>query len=118
MLKLETAIATISLILWTGASYALGDTQGIVSQVVTPPVSGGQHKLRIYFSTVHNDRYTCIQKQGYIETSDTASGMDAKALDRMTALALTALVTGSTLAIDSPGTDSCTNGNMAWLIKN
>ena len=44
--------------------------------------------------------------------------MDAKALDRMMALALTALVTGSTLAIDSPGTDSCTNGNMAWLIKN
>ena len=117
MPKLQRIIVAISLTLCTGASYALGDTQGIVSQVVTEPIVSAQHKLRIYFSTVHNDRWACLSTQGYIETSDTASGMDAKSLDTVMALALTALATGASLAFDSPGTNPCTNGNMAWLIK-
>ena len=118
MLKLRVGItAALLCILAAGVSNATPDIQGKVSKVVTLPVAAGKHAVRIYFSSHVNDRWGCLQNFGYIEANDATIYLDAKGLDRLVALATTALATDMTLAIDSPGTNPCTDANMFYLIK-
>lgn len=99
------------------ASAFAADTQGTVSQVVTLPVVGGKHTVRIYFSSYESDRWSCLKNFGYVEMNDAGPYLDGKGLDRALALATTALASGLTLGVDSPSTNPCTDANMVWLIK-
>lgn len=96
---------------------AAADTQGKVSKIVTLPVTNGKHVVRIYFSSHTNDRWLCLQNQGYIEANDGSPNLDAKGLDRLIALAAVAISTEMTLGIDSPGANPCTEANMFFLVK-
>jgi hypothetical protein len=88
-----------------------GDTEGKVARVVTPPTVAGKHVVRIYFSSFTSDRWGCLQNPGYVEAHDAGPYVDAKALDRLVALALAAMATDMTLSIDSPGANPCTEAN-------
>jgi hypothetical protein len=111
-----TCIALIVLFSGIGVANA-ADTQGKVSKVVTLPVTNGKHIVRIYFSSHTSDRWGCLQTLGYIEANDGSPTLDAKGLDRLVALATTAIAAEMTLGIDSPGTTPCTEANMFHLIK-
>lgn len=117
MAKLKSLVAyTLLLTPWIGVANA-ADTQGTVSRVVTLPVTSGKHIVRIYFSSYTNDRWGCLQNFGCIEANDASPNLDAKGLDRLVALATTALAADLTLGIDSPGTNPCAESNMFYLIK-
>jgi len=73
--------------------------------------------VQIYFSSYTNDRWGCIQSVDYVGANDGTAYLDAKGLDRLVALATTALAADLTFAIDSPGTNPCTSANMFYLIK-
>jgi hypothetical protein len=106
------------LVLASGIGVAnAADTQGKVSKIVTLPVTNGKHVIRIYFSSYTNDRWGCLQNPGYIEANDGAPNLDAKGLDRLVALATTAMAADMTLGIDSSGVTPCTEGVMFYLIK-
>ena len=110
-------IACATLIASFAGNAQAADTQGIVSRVVTLPVVNGKHTVRIYFSSYTSDRFQCLQNYGYIEANDATPHLDTKGLDRLVALALTALSSDMILGIDSPGTSPCTDANMFHLIK-
>ena len=110
-------IAWAMLIASLAGGAQAADTQGIVSQVVTLPVVNGKHVVRIYFSSYTSDRFLCLQNTGYVEANDASPHLDAKGLDRLVALALTAMSSGMILGVDSPGTNPCTEANMFHLIK-
>lgn len=93
------------------------DTQGKVSRIVTLPVTNGKHVVRVYFASHTNDRWGCLQSLGYVEAHDQSSYLDAKGLDRLVALASTAIAADMTLGIDSSGSNPCTEGVMFYLIK-
>lgn len=116
MLRFRIAACMLLLVSSVGAATA-ADTQGIVSRVVTLPVAAGKHTVRIYFSSYSNDRWSCLQTLGYIEANDASTNLDAKGLDRLVALATTALAADLTLGIDSPGSNPCTESNTFYLIK-
>jgi hypothetical protein len=111
------SIACATLIASFAGSVQAADVQGIVSQVVTLPVVNGKHVVRIYFSSYTHDRWLCLQNTGYVEANDASPNLDAKGLDRLVALALTAVSSGMVLGIDSPGINPCTDANMFHLIK-
>jgi hypothetical protein len=111
------SIACATLIASFAGSVQAADTQGIVSRVVTLPVVNGKHVVRIYFSSYTSDRFLCLQNTGYIEANDASPNLDTKGLDRLVALALTALSSDMILGIDSPGANPCTEANMFHLIK-
>ena len=115
MLKL-TGIVFLVLASGIGVASA-ADTQGKVSKVVTLPVTNGKHVVRIYFSSHTSDRWNCLQTLGYVEANDGSPYLDAKGLDRLVALATTAMAAEMTFAIDSSGGSPCTEGVMFYLIK-
>lgn len=111
------SIACATLVASLAGSVQAADTQGIVSRVVTMPVVNGKHAVRIYFSSYTHDRWQCLQNPGYVEANDASPYLDAKGLDRLVALALTALSSDVILGIDSSGASPCTEGVMFYLIK-
>lgn len=121
MSKIRNVLACVALMASSAVmaqAPPLPDAQGIVSRVVTLPVSNGKHVVRIYFASFSRDRFGCLASPGpgYIEAHDASASLDTKGLDRLVALALTALSTGMTLGIDSPGSSPCTEANMFHLI--
>ena len=89
------------LVSWPGSAFAAdtADTEGKVAKVVTLPVVDGKHSVRIYFASYTSDRWGCLQNIGYIEANDMSTYVDAKALDRFLALAITALTCDMTLEL-------------------
>jgi len=104
----------IGLVIVLTASAHAGDTQGKVDKV---KVLGQSNGIRIYLSAIENDRWGCIQDKGYVVVREATSTVDAKSLDRILSLALTAMSTGYTLGIDSQAGDPCNNGSQGFLIK-
>ena len=94
----------------------IGDSQGKVSAVTTLPLLGGAERIRIYFSSIENDRYGCLANQGFVEVTTASGYVTSTILNRIFALAVTAHATGKSFAIDSPGFNPCSEGNMAWLL--
>lgn len=111
-----TIIGMLLLVSGIGLASA-ADTQGKVSRIVTMPVTNGKHVVRIYFSSHTNDRWDCLPTPGYVEAHDGGPYLDAKGLDRLVALATTAMATEMTFGIDSNGASPCTDGVMFYLIK-
>lgn len=109
-------IVFLALFLGAGVASA-ADSQGKVSRVVTMPVTNGKHIVRVYFSSYTSDRWGCLQNLGYIEASDASPNLDAKGLDRLVAMAMTAMASDMTFAIDSSGGSPCAEGVMFYLIK-
>lgn len=110
-------VAGLTLIAFAQVAFSAADTQGIVSHITTRPVSNGKHVVQIYFSSHTYDRWNCLSTLGHIELNDATPYLDAKGLDRAFSLAVTALVTGMPLGVDSPAADPCLNANQVWLIK-
>jgi hypothetical protein len=52
-----------------------------------------------------------------VEANDASPNLDAKGLDRLVAIALTAVSSGMILGIDSSGGSPCTEGVMFYLIR-
>lgn len=115
-MKVLTCIASLMLASGVGVASA-ADTQGKVSRVVTLPLTNGNHIVRIYFSSHTNDRWGCLQSLGCVEANDGSTHLDAKGLDRLLALASTAIATDMTLGLDSHGSNPCTEAVMFHLIK-
>jgi hypothetical protein len=117
MSRIKGFVACAALIAGMVGSVDAADTQGVVSSVVTMPVANGKHVVRIYFSSYTQDRWLCLQNTGYVEASDASAYLDAKGLDRLVALALTAMSSDMILGIDSSGANPCSEGVMFYLIK-
>lgn len=117
MFRLNFIVSTLLLTIFSIEGATAADTQGMVSRVVTLPVTNGKHAVRVYFSSYTNDRWNCLQNLGYVEANDASSNLDSKGLDRLVALATIALAADLTLGMDSPGANPCTESNMFYLIK-
>lgn len=83
-----------------------GDTQGIVSAVRIRPAVSGVHSFEVWFSATSNDRWGCIQSDGYVVVSETNAAMTTDNYKRIFAVALAAQAAGKTLALDS-GVNAC-----------
>ena len=93
-----------------------GDTQGKIDRIAIQPVSGGVHSMLVYFSNNENDRYACIANQGYMYVSTANPAVNLDHFNMMLSLAMAAQISGRSFAIDSPQSDPCNSGNMAWLL--
>lgn len=95
----------------------IGDTQGVVSAVRVRNYSAGVQTFEVWFSSTSNDRFGCIQTDGYILVSEAGSAMSAENYKRLFAIALAAQVSGKVLALDSGLGNPCINVNMAWMVN-
>ena len=100
------------------AAAPTGDTQGKVSAVRVQNTSNGANSFRVYFSNVENDRFNCIQNDGYVTIKENGPFVSPESYKAIYSAALTALASGKTLALDSPGTTPCDNANIATLLAN
>lgn len=94
-----------------------GDTQGIVSAVRVKAAVNGAHAFEVWFAATSNDRFGCIQNDGYVVVSETASAMTPDNYKRIFAIALAAQAAGRTLAVDSGGTNPCESVIVAWMVN-
>ena len=98
------------------SALPLGDTQGTVSAVRIRPASGTVNSFEVWFSQVQNDRFGCLGGGGRIVVYDNGSGVTPESFKQMFAVALVAQTNGKTLALDSAGTNPCSNVNTAWVV--
>lgn len=120
-MKVSPFLTLVSVIVFgateLNAATVIGDTQGKVEIVSLNPVINNEHKFRVHFSTVENDRWNCISGQGYIEISDSSPNVSIEQFKLIVSMALSAQATGKSLAIDSPPTNPCFSGSSAWIIS-
>ena len=93
----------------------LGDTQGIVAAVRIRPAAGSVNSFEVWFSPTHNDRWSCLGG-GPIIVYENGIGVTPASYKQLFAIALLAQQTGKVLALDSSGTNPCSNVNTAWIV--
>jgi hypothetical protein len=96
----------------------VGDTQGKVSAVRVLNNTSGSNSLRVYFSTTTNDRFECVKNDGYITIRENGSNVTAVSYEHIYSMALTALASGSVLALDSAASSPCVNVNTSMVVAN
>jgi hypothetical protein len=93
----------------------VGDTQGTVKAIRSLPAANGE-AFEVYFSSVTNDRWGCIQSSGKIVVSQSATSVSTESFKRMFAIALAAQASGKQLALDSEGSAPCGRVTIAWMV--
>jgi hypothetical protein len=102
--------------LLASAALPTGDTQGVVAAVRVMVPSGGVHSFQVWFASASNDRWSCVQSNGYVIVSESTLGMTSENYKRIFAIALAAQASGKALALDSASTNPCTSANVAWMV--
>lgn len=95
----------------------IGDTQGLVAAVRLLPAGGGVSTFQVWFSSVSNDRWGCLQNNGFVTVSESNAAVPPDHFKRLFATALTAQATGKELALDSAGANPCSNAVMGWMVN-
>lgn len=93
----------------------IGDTQGIVAAVRVRPLAGTVQSFEVWFSQTQNDRWGCVGG-GPIIVYDNGYGMSPQSYKQIFALAVLAQQTGKALALDSAGTNPCSNVSLGWIV--
>jgi len=116
---MNRACVALAFMAATGSSIAavppLGDTQGIVAAVRVRYATGSVQSFEVWFSQTQNDRWGCLGG-GPIIVYDNGYGVTAQSYKQIFAIALMAQQTGKVLALDSSGTNPCSNVNTAWIV--
>ena len=93
-----------------------GDTQGVVEAVRVNSNSSGVDSFRIYFSSIQNDRWNCLQTDGYLQVFSNGNGVSATSYSQMYSMALASMTSGKALALDSGASAPCANVSAAMII--
>jgi hypothetical protein len=117
MKKLLIIVCFLAAILVAQNCYALGDTQGYVDKIVVNLDSGGT-TIRVYFSSVQNDRWGCSASPGYVEMTTRSQYVSVAAIAMMYDTLMTAKQNNKPVGIDSPGGGviSCYQANTVWVV--
>jgi hypothetical protein len=113
---MKRIIYFLTLVPFMANALPIGDTQGVVSAVRVRNYTAGVQAFEIWFSSTSNDRFGCIQSDGYVLVSEAGSAMTGDNYKRLFAIALAAQVSGKVLAVDSGLGNPCTNVNVAWMV--
>jgi len=118
-MKLKIILTVILLLpIYSFAAPPTGDTQGKLSAVRILNSTDGNNSFRLYYSKIDNDRWQCLQNNGYITVRDNGVGVTTESYKQIYSMALTALASGKTLALDSSGTSPCENVNSGMILSN
>lgn len=95
-----------------------GDTHGVVAAVtVDHSYNRDYDSFLIWFENTENDRWKCIENDGYIRVRTNGVGMNETNFKLMYSMALAALASEKKLAVSHSGSNPCINANGSSIRK-
>jgi riboflavin synthase alpha subunit len=116
-LILSALFSAYSSILYS-ATLPTGDTQGKIAAVVVDHNHARDYNsFRIWLENTENDRFNCIQENGYVTVRSNGVGVDDVNFQQIFSIALAAQASSRTISLAHSGTDACINVNGAWMLN-